>query len=54
MPFLSKVEPEGHKPFYIAGLKDYCDILGKTFRKKKGQNTIMYYAREAGSYLLYL
>lgn len=52
--FLSKVEPKSHKQFYTAGLKDYCDVLGETIWKKKGQNTIMYNARKVGNYLLYL
>lgn len=40
--------------FYTADLKDYYDVLGETIWKKKGQNTIMYYARKVGNYLLYM
>lgn len=52
--FLSKVEPKRHTQFYTADLKDYYDVLGETIWKKKGQNTIMYYARKVRNYLLYL
>lgn len=52
--FLFNMEPKKHKQFYIAGLKDYCHTIGEIFWKKKGQNTIIYYAGEMGNYLLCL
>lgn len=52
--FLSEVEPKKRKQFYIAGLKDDCDILGETFSKIKEQNAIMYYERKVNNSLLYL
>lgn len=51
--FLSEVQQKRHKQFYIAGLKDDCDIqLSEIFRKKRGQNNVMYYERKVHNYLL--